>query len=250
MNRVYKNNIKIDQLSIKDFYKKRAFEKKSIDIDAPVVLCGDKDKRKIKQWTSFETENRLPLLKLNSDSVVLELGCGTGRISKFITPYVKEYVGIDYVSEFIEIIKNRKDININENIHFLNASFQDITKFKKLLPNKNKFNKIIISGGVFMYINDNELKECLNGILDIIDEKCTMYISEPIAIDERLTLNKFYSDSLESEYSAIYRTFEQYNKIFDDIYKRGFKLSLSEEFFYDDIKLQKETKQWIFILEK
>lgn len=249
MKRVYKNNIKIDECSIKDFYKKRAIEKTSIDIDAPVVLCGDKDQSKIEQWTSFEVENRLHLLNLDSNSVVLELGCGTGRISKFITPYINEYVGIDYVKEFIDIIKKRNDICINENTHFINASIQDLIKDKCILPNKNKFNKIIISGGVFMYINDVQLKECISGILNIIDKNCIIYISEPVAIKERLTLNKFYSDNLESEYSAIYRTCEEYNEIFADFYENGFKLKVNEEFFYDDIKSQKETKQWIFMLE-
>lgn len=250
MNRVYKKGINIDESSIKDFYKKRAVDKIEIDIDAPVVLCGDKDKNKIEKWTNFEVENRLPLLKLDSNSVVLELGCGTGRISKFITKKVDKYVGVDYVKEFIDIIEKREDIYIKENTYFINASFDELVSEQYLLPIKDKFNRFIISGGVFMYINDEDIKECLSRLVELLDEDCKIYISEPIATEERLTLNKFYSDNIDSEYSAIYRTYNEYNSIFSAFYEVGFKLELSEEFFYEDIKAQKETKQWIFILER
>lgn len=250
MKRVYKNKINIDETSIKNFYESRAIEKVDIDIDAPVVLCGDNDKGKIYEWTKFEVENRLKLLKLDSGSRVLELGCGTGRISKFIVNKVKEYIGVDYVKEFIDIINGREDIKKGEQIHFLNLSFSDIVENPKILPTKNKFNRFIISGGVFMYINDEALEYGLKKLINLLDEECTIYISEPISINERLTLDNFYSENLECEYSAIYRNRNEYNKIFEAFYKANFKLKLNEEFFYNDIKLQKETKQWMFLLER
>ncbi|WP_195335623.1 class I SAM-dependent methyltransferase [Paraclostridium bifermentans] len=250
MKRIYKNTVDIDELSIKNFYVKRSIDKIELDIDAPVVLCGDKDKTKIEEWTNFEVENRLPLLKLDESSCILELGCGTGRISKFLAKDIQAYLGIDYVNEFIEIAKKRKDINRASNIHFLNASFRYIVDNADKLPTKNKFNRFVISGGVLMYINDKELKHCINKLLDLMEEKSIIYISEPVAIKERLTLNKFYSDDLESEYSAIYRTCSEYEEIFKPFLESGFKLKMSEEFFYNDIKLQKETKQWMFILKR
>ncbi|CEK32924.1 tellurite resistance protein TehB [[Clostridium] sordellii] len=250
MKRVYKNKINIDETSIKNFYESRAIEKVDIDIDAPVVLCGDKKKDKIYEWTKFEVENRLKLLKLDPDSRVLELGCGTGRISKFIVNKVKEYIGVDYVKEFIDIINGREDIKKGEQIHFLNLSFSDIVENPKILPTKNKFNRFIISGGVFMYINDEALEYSMKKLINLLDEECIIYISEPISINERLTLDNFYSENLECEYSAIYRNCNEYNKIFEAFYKANFKLKLSEEFFYNDIKLQKETKQWMFLLER
>lgn len=250
MNRIYADNVNIDELSIKTFYTRRAKEKLEIDVDAPVVLCGDKDKSKIEKWTNFEVKNRLPILKLDENSNVLEVGCGTGRISKFIIPCINKYVGIDYVKEFIDIIQERTDINKKENTYFLNASLQDLTKDFSEIPIKDKFNRLVISGGVFMYVNDKDLQESIAKIIEVLDDNSIVYISEPVAIKERLTLNKFYLDDLNSEYSAIYRTLDEYNFLFDGFLKNGFKLKISEEFFYEDIKLQKETKQWLFVLEK
>lgn len=250
MKRVYSEHVHIDPESLKDFYKKRAVEKVSIDIDAPVVLVGDKDKTKIEAWTNFEVEHRFPLLCLDSDSVVLEVGCGTGRITKFITPIAATYVGVDYVQEFIDIIQMRVDIEKKDTTFFIHSSIQDLTNETVKFPTNKKFNRFVISGGVFMYINDDDVKQVLNDLVDRLDEECIIYLSEPIALEGRLTLNKFYSEDLENEYSAIYRTEKEYHDIFEILYRNGFELSVSEEFFYDDIKAQKETKQWMFILKR
>ncbi|WP_438348858.1 class I SAM-dependent methyltransferase [Paenibacillus sp. FA6] len=250
MGRIYKENVRINPGSLRDFYKKRAVDKISIDIDAPVVLCGDKDKSKIDAWTNFELEHRFPLLNLDSNSIVLEVGCGTGRISKYITPIVNTYVGVDYVKEFIDIIHRREDIVKNEDTYFIHASIQELTNETVEFPVNKKFNRFVVSGGVLMYINDDEAEEVLTKLVERFDEECIIYLSEPIALESRLTLDRFYSEDLENEYSAIYRTESEYNKLFDVLYKEGFELKLSNEFFYDDIKAQKETKQWMFILER
>lgn len=239
----------IDDESLKQFYRKRAKEKSSINIDAPVVLVGDQDIDKIEEWTRFEVEFRLPLLQLDQTCRVLEIGCGTGRISKFITPHSDVYVGVDYVEEFIKLIETRKDIIRNKSTYFKHASIMQLINEEVSLPNKGTFNRIIISGGVLMYINDDEVGQLLSKINDWVSDECIIYFSEPIALKQRLTLNKFYSNDLKSEYSAIYRTEDEYKKLFGILYNKGFKLSLSEEFFYEDLKTQKETKQWMFILK-
>jgi len=250
LTRVYNDHIQIDPENLKDFYKKRAKEKISIDIDAPVVLCGDRDKSKIGAWTTFELENRFPLLSIDRDSVVLEVGCGTGRISKYITSVVDTYVGVDYVKEFIDIVQLREDIEKKESTYFIHSSIQELANGSVTFPVQKNFNRFIISGGVFMYINDDEVKDVLGKLIKRFDKECIIYLSEPIALKERLTLNNFYSEDLENEYSAIYRTEEEYVNIFDILFKEGFELKVSEEFFYDDIKNQKETKQWMFILHR
>lgn len=248
--RILEKKVCIDQESIKDFYARRAVEKSKEDIDLPVVLCADKALEKVAEWNQYELKERFPLFQLNSKSVVLELGFGTGRISKYITPTAHQYVGIDYVKEFVELIKMREDVKKSGNTFFLHASLQDFIEKKVSNPITDKFNRFMISGGVLMYMNDTILKHCIVRLEEFFDEHCVIYISEPIALTKRLTLDKFYSDSLESQYSAIYRTVEEYNDLFVPLYQKGFKLKLQEEFFKEDLKEQKETRQWIFILER
>lgn len=250
LKRIYTQKISIDPESLKEFYKKRAREKSSIDVDAPVVLVGDKDKSKIEEWTRYERVRWLPELHLDENSVVLEVGCGTGRITKYITNEVKAYLGIDYVQEFIDLIQSREDIQKNANTYFVHSSVQDLVDGSIHIPIQDKFNRFVISGGVFMYINDIEVENILNLLLNLLDDECIVYISEPIALEQRLTLNRFYSEDLQNEYSAIYRTEQEYTFLFKVFLERSFTLDISEEFFSDDIKAQKETKQWMFVLRR
>lgn len=240
----------INMKDVHDLYADRAVHKSDIDVDAPVVLCSDTDPEHIKHWNTYECEKMLPLLKLDDTANVLELGFGTGRIARYIIPTANSYVGIDYVSEFVESVKRREDIiSLNKEPVFLYGSFEDLVSGKLKLP-RRKFNRFVISGGVLMYINDESVKDCIRRLVDLLDDKCIIYISEPIAIKERLTLNQFYSDSMNTNYSAIYRTDEEYQIIFSPFYESGFKNTFNREFFEEDIKGQKETRQWMYVFER
>lgn len=249
-NRVSGTAIAVDGESIRAFYGKRAVEKARIDVDAPVVLCADQAPEKVAEWTNFEVEERLPLLELTADSRVLELGFGTGRITKYLLQTASHYVGVDYVEAFVDLVKKREDIRRTENTHFFHGSFEDLTEGRLPLPQDMKFDRFVIGGGVFAYINDEVLREGLKKLVSFFTPKAVLYISEPIALEKRLTLNKFYSEELADSYSAIYRTKEEYDELFAPFYEAGFQMAKSEEFFIDDIKHRKETRQWLFLLKR
>lgn len=249
--RILGEKIAIDEESIRDFYSERARTKLEIDVDAPVVLIGDREPEKIFYWTQYELAHRLPLAKISANSRVLEIGFGTGRIAKYIVSIVAEYVGIDCVEAFVELAQKRQDIEKRSQVHFLQGTLQAFAAGRIHLPLKDpRFDRFVISGGVLTYINDREVQTALQELLSWFDEHCLLYISEPIALQKRLTLNKFYSEALQTNYSAIYRTESEYMELFEPLLANGFKLCLSEPFFQEDIKGQKETKQWLFVLER
>ena len=41
-------------------------------------------------------------IKFTKEDVVLDLGCGIGRTCKWVAPYVKKYIGIDFIPEMIK----------------------------------------------------------------------------------------------------------------------------------------------------
>lgn len=249
--RILGEKIAIDEESIRKFYSERAKTKLGIDVDAPVVLVGDREPEKIAYWTQYEIANRLPLAQITTDSRVLEVGFGTGRIAKYIVSNAGEYVGIDCVKEFVELAQKRQDIEKRPNVHFLQGTLQAFTAGEMLVPLKDAcFDRFVISGGVLVYVNDREVQISLQDLLPWLDEHCLLYISEPIALQKRLTLNKFYSEALETHYSAIYRTESEYMQLFEPLLASGFKICLSEPFFQEDIKGQSETRQWLFILRR
>lgn len=248
-SRIYGRQQEINPEEVKCLYAERAEKSRTVHIDAPVVLSSDVDVQNIELWTSWELHKWFPVFHLDKESVVFELGFGTGRMTKYIVPTAKQYVGVDYVGEFVDIIQRRDDIGVKENTLFLKEDFQAFLKKAETMK-LPKFTHFFLSGGVFMYMNDEVVQECMEKMERLLEEKSIIYISEPIALEERLTLHSFYSEELSHNYSAIYRTEDEYKTIFKTLMDKGFALKVSELFFENDIKKQKETKQWMFILER
>lgn len=246
--RAYGKPQEIEPEEVKKLYAERASKSKTKHVDSPVVLSGDVDVKNIDSWTEWELKKWFPMLQLDENSIVFELGFGTGRMTKYILPEIRQYVGVDYVKEFVDIVQNRTDIEKKEHALFLHEDFHEfLQKYDTMqLP---AFTHFFVSGGVFMYMNDDIVRACIEEMVKMLDKKSIVYISEPIAIEERLTLNSFYSEQIEHNYSAIYRTEEEYKHLFEPLFRRGYTLKVSELFFEEDIKKQKETQQWIFILE-
>lgn len=247
--RIYGDKTDIDMDMVHDLYATRAKEKREKHIDQPVVLVADRDPEQADYWTEYEVENILPLFELDESSRVLEAGFGTGRMAKHLIEKAGRYVGIDYVQEFVEIARHREDINSEKQPTFLQGSFQQLVGGEIQLPVRS-FDRFFISGGVLMYINDSVIPSCLRKLLSFLDEKSIIYISEPIALNERLTLNQFFSNEMQAEYSAIYRTDAEYQDMFKPLYDAGFECIVNRPFFEEDIKARKETRQWIYILKR
>lgn len=76
----------------------------------------------------------------------------------------------------------------------------------------SRFN-LIICTGVLMYINDENISNIFKAFRQVSPEY--LYIQESISLMEgRLTLNKFESKDLKTDYSAIYRTKQEYEEYF------------------------------------
>lgn len=247
--RVYGKAIEIDSNAVKTFYGLRAKDRIEKHIDAPTILSSDTDIKLVDQWTKEELNRWFPLLRLDENSHVFEIGFGTGRMTKYLTRTAKQYVGVDYVESFLNTVLEREDLIKSENTKFFSLPLDQF-----LIENSEKyrgfFNRVFLSGGVFVYINDTVLQGCISKLAEMLQESSMIYISEPIALQERLTLNSFYSENLNDNYSAIYRTEAEYRKLFRPFLDNGFQLKISQEFFEEDIKKMKETRQWIFILER
>ena len=239
----------IDMESVQALYANRALTKLQNSIDQPVVLVADRDPSYVEHWNEYEVSNCLPLLELDNNSNVLELGFGTGRMAKYLIDRAGLYVGIDYVKEMVDLANGRNDIAKGKEHYFLQGSFEELVDNRIELP-KDTYNRFFISGGVLMYINDDMAMHCIKGLCQLLDDKCIIYISEPIATEKRLTLNHFFSEEMQSEYSAIYRTDAEYQELFAPLFKAGFEITTSRPFFEEDFKGRKETVQWLYVMRR
>ena len=112
---------------------------------------------------------------------------------------------------------------------------------------RNKFDAVIIAG-VSMYINDQVLAQCYGELSTILNKGAIVYIEESIGVEKRLTLNNIWSENLNSDYHAIYRTREEYKKILTPLLKQT-KVLADDYFNVLDKKELSETSHWYTLLE-
>ena len=208
--RVYGEKVSIDTGNTVSFYDQRAKTIKNRKQEYTTVLLGDQDPDFSVKWDAYEKQFILPKLKLNQDKVILDIGCGIGRWAEAVADQCKEYYGVDFSSEMIAVAKE----NIkNENCHFYAMSAVDAVSNPKIADRKYD---IVLDVGVSMYINEEELVECYQGLKKLADRDTLFYFEESVGKKERITLNHIWSDNLNAYYGAIYRTREEYKSLIEE----------------------------------
>ena len=130
---------------------------------------------------------------INKESIILDLGCGTGILEKKVYKYIKKIIGIDKYKFFLE--KAFKAANIE----YLEGNITDL----KEMNLKDKFDLILLFG-VTMYITDEELNNIIDSVIPIMSENGVFIIKNQWGIDKELIIDK-YSEGLKSIYYAKYR---------------------------------------------
>ena len=193
--RVYTDKINIDNNSTKEFWQKRANNINNLQ----TVLLGS-DNTGSEQNIRNENEKRIveKIIEKIQNPGILDIGCGIGRWAENLQNKFEYYVGVDFSEGFINYASKK----------FTNFSILNLDK--DILT--SRFN-LIICTGVLMYINDENISNIFKAFRQVSPEY--LYIQESISLMEgRLTLNKFESKDLKTDYSAIYRTKQEYEEYF------------------------------------
>lgn len=197
--RVYTDKINIDNNSTKEFWQKRANNINNLQ----TVLLGS-DNTGSEQ--NIRNENVEKIIEKIQNPGILDIGCGIGRWAENLQNKFEYYVGVDFSEGFINYA-SKKFTNFS-NVKFYNNSILNLDK--DILT--SRFN-LIICTGVLMYINDENISNIFKAFRQVSPEY--LYIQESISLMEgRLTLNKFESKDLKTDYSAIYRTKQEYEEYF------------------------------------
>lgn len=236
----------IDYTETKHFFKNRA-DKFKEDNPYAVTMYQDDHPELVRERNKKEIEKLKPMLAVNEKTKVLDIACGIGRWADAITEEITEYCGIDFSGELIQIANER---NKRENFFFYEGA---ATEIASVLTEKKRgtYNTVLLIG-ILMYINDKDLKCFFEKLESFCDKQAKICIREPIGLQERLTLKDFYSDELNDEYHAIYRTKSELMKfIKNSLINKGFSIE-KEGFLFeeDELNNRKETAQYFFILER
>jgi len=227
-NRVRKHrvNINIDE-SFKENRSKRLSSKNPLS----AVLYNDNDEKMAAKRHEHERE----IFKKIKPTCVLDIGCGIARHLDFLDKDIL-YHGVDINHDFIDYNKQKYPV--------LNFSCKKVQELEDADFPENI--DLIIISGVLMYLNDDEVGILFEVIKNNLKSGCLIYIREPIAINDRLTLDKYYSEELDSLYSAIYRTELEYLSIFSLLDDR--LIEESSGLYPDTLNNRSETRMHYWLI--
>lgn len=246
--RIYGSRFDIDYDKTLSFFENRG-SNKELRHKYNYVLFQDDAPELAVERDQYEKEKISSLLTWKSENVVLDIGCGIGRWGEEVLKRSLTYIGIDFSRGQLEIAGENlkpyggKAVLIQDSFQNSKPSLLNNTQYKAV-------DKVFING-VMMYVNDNDLEKGLVDIYSICSSECEIYIKESMAIETRLTLNEFYSESLTQDYTVIYRSIEEYKKLLDKAFiKKGFRVVSEGYLFDEELRNRKETADYYIILKK
>ena len=236
----------IDYKHTSSFFDRRA-KKYNDNNPYGVTMYQDNNPKLVEDRNRYEVEKLLPKLSINYESTILDVACGIGRWSDAITVPIKEYFGIDFCKGLIQIA-NERNVNQN-NRRFVVGSSTDVENVVRHVSDLDY--NVVLMIGALVYLNDEDILATFKQVERLCANNATICIREPIGLCERLTLKEQFSDELNDEYNAIYRTRDELIRYMKPAFiDKGFCLE-DEDFLFDsNLNNRKETAQYYFILRR
>jgi len=245
--RIYGEKIPVSVNAVKEFWNKRAsmFEEKGIN----ATICGNQNMETAQKETEYDWDHVIPQLAITKKSRVLDAGCGIGRFAKMIYPQCGFYCGVDYTEKMVQvteqICREIKESNPESGLY----SLHHMSVTEAVEKNPAFFGgpfDIYVMWSIGMYMNDEDLEHVFQLLPQLMQERSTILLQDSIGLEKRLTLNQFPSESLQSTYSAIYRTREEYLELCSPLFEAGFSVAKEEKIpDFGNSYADSERRYWI-----
>lgn len=152
------------------------------------------------QWLNDFTKNynfEIPdifLSYLSNNSHILDLGCGTGRDSKYFIDKDYQVTSIDGSKEMCKIAKTLLNKEV-EQINFLNIKY------------KEEFDGIFACASL-LHLNNKDLLLVLKKIAKALKKDGILYTCFKYGTDERIDNGRFYNDMNEEKFIDLIKNIE------------------------------------------
>ncbi len=226
----------IDQDSVKRFWDARASTYTELPFESVVNLEQDPENLKLK--IELETAKVFDYLPSLDGARILDLGAGVGQWAfRFADRGAREVVAVEYSADLVEIGRREVAERGYESVEFVVSAAEDF-------ETATSFDVVFISG-LFVYLNDDQALRLARHLPSLVAGDGRVVLRDGTAIESRYELNQSFSTHLQTEYSAVYRTRDEYRDLFAGA---GFRLIRDENVFYDGCPLNKypETRLRIY----
>ncbi len=246
--RIVGNHCDIDNDRTHAFFEERTGKK--LPHRYNYVIYQDSNPELALERDRYEKEKMLPFLAVREDSRILDIGCGVGRWADELTKHLNGgcYIGVDYSEGLLQIAKEAHPDTAQ--CRFLHGSFQQTGTLLKEEKAPDAYDVILING-VLMYINDDEIADCLAEADRLTLNGGRIYIKESVGIEKRFTLKDFYSRELTHNYNAIYRSIAEYTELLKAAFPEArYEICSMGETWKQEQENRKETTSYYWILKK
>lgn len=246
MARIYGDDkLKLSYDNVVKFFEDRA-KKSAVVGDLSAVIYQDKNPELAINRDIIEKKLLLPKLGIDQNSIVFDAGCGNGRLAKEIIPNCKKYYGVDISKGLIDYAIQRFKDNYNAIFDVLPVWDTHILDEKSAGEYSHA-----LSFGIVMYLNDFEFLKYLNILSKLLSKSSLIIFREPIGVAQRLSIIEHFSDDMEQEYNAIYRTELELLEMIDSVFNHsGFSLKESGDVHSAALSNRSDTKQKYYIYQR
>jgi len=227
----------IDQDKVRQFWERRAEDYGRLQWESVANLEQDEERLalKIREETAKVTA-WLPDLQ---GRTVLDLGSGVGQWSlRFCHWGAARVVAVEYVKALGRIAQAQAELQGFDNIEFVTGSVE-------AFDSGERFDLVFVSG-LFLYLNDLQLEAVMEKLPRLLRPNGRLMIRDSIGVQKRHEIHDRYSEHLDSNYSAIYRTRDFF---VDALSEKGLSLEQDEQIFPEGHPLNKypETRLHLFL---
>jgi len=212
-----------------NFWKKHAKDSKNEDSQLQVLRTFNKKPIDKKKWelTLINIEQNL---NIQSSDIILDLGCGNGLISEYLSKRCKSVTAVDISQELINEIDIKKYKNIKPIV-------KDI---RKIEFKKNSFSKIIIYAGI-QYLDYKETINIFESILKWLKSEGIFFIGD-IPDSDRLWC---FFNTKERE-KVFFNSIKNNSPIVGTWFKKTFLLKLANYCGFNDARIISQHKNMIY----
>jgi ubiquinone/menaquinone biosynthesis C-methylase UbiE len=226
----------IDQDKVKAFWDARAQTFGSLDFNSIANLEQDPENLALK--VRLESEKVFGYLGSIAGKTILDLGAGVGQWAfRFVEQGAGHVTAVEYSAQLAEIGRLEAKRRGTTNLEFVVSPAEAFTA-------SGKFDLVYISG-LFVYMNDDQAEKLVAGLGRFCHEDTTVLLRDGTGVKQRHDINNRFSQHLRTDYSATYRTSEEYEALFK---RNGFRFLRHENMFPEDCVLNKypETRLRIY----
>jgi len=217
----------IDEEKVKHFWESRAASYEKVALESVANLEQDPNNLELK--INDEVAKVFAWLPDIEGLSVLDLGAGVGQWSfRFAERDASRVLAVEYAESLVDIGRKEAEKKGFKQVEFENSSAE-------AFDTTEQFDLVFISG-LFVYLNKDQADKLLSHLGNFIRPGGILMLRDGTGTNDGYEINDRYSEHLDANYSAIYRTRGEYVTMIENW---GLQLIQDENMFPEGHPLNK-----------